>query len=1044
MQDRAVGCVPSQGLARALFLLAVLLALRNLPAQTPVPHKPLQTIAAVVNLGNEAARSGVPVHLVAQATYIDTEWGILFVQNASGSLYIQIGRKPSPVAAGDMLEITGVTAPGSVAPIVAQPHLRVIGHAPMPTSALIDEMALQNGFDDSRFVLTRGVLRPAPAEWNHTAYLLVDRPTVLPIIVPGGKSSALDSLIGSVVTVRAVNGVREDASHRRAGSQLFVPALADIQPEAAAAEPSNLPISHVASLDSLDLNRRFLAPVRLRGIVAWKGPRSILLRDATATIYVLFPVDVAAETGQLADLIGFPEVQSDQLVLKDAQILKAEPSRNPQPAPLPRSAEELIQSGRTGDPVRIEGRLLSQEAGDKEYVMTVSDAGTVFSIRVPSSGSAGQFVTLAPGSLMQSTGIVRMQGKKGGRMRSFELLVASPSQILVRTNHAVSWKSVLAVAFPLAILATLVWIVQLKRALRLKAAQIRSQLENEVRLETRYRRLFQRNLAGVFSWLPSGEITDCNEAFARLLGFSSTEDLIGRSYLSFCADKPCASAQDEPSVSIETSREISLRRADGRTVYLLEQITSVGSGSGMYYETTALDITQTRKDRIELQRARDLAQREAEQDALTGLPNRRRFSELLEESVRNAERLGVPLSLLYLDLDGFKMVNDSLGHEFGDVLLKAVGDRLLSHMAEGSVVCRIGGDEFAILLAGSPRAVQPMDLARSILETLHPSFHIYGKEFVVGASIGISTLPATASSASALMQQSDSAMYVAKRSGKNRAVMYTEEIGKKQREKSMILSELKYAIGRRELSVHYQPEFDVQTGRIVRFEALARWQNMLLGPVSPDKFIPVAEQYGYIRELGAYLLEQACGDAVRWQQRTGQEISVAVNVSTVQLQSSAFIDDVLAVLERTGLRPDLLELEMTESVMIEDPERIGMLLKRLRSSGITLALDDFGTGYSCLSYLRELEFDRIKVDRSFLRQADQHRGTAVINAVVSVAHSLEMTVVVEGIENKRQLEFVKRLGADGVQGFFLGRPTADPIALLETHLLGPVPSSGAA
>jgi EAL domain-containing protein (putative c-di-GMP-specific phosphodiesterase class I) len=236
--------------------------------------------------------------------------------------------------------------------------------------------------------------------------------------------------------------------------------------------------------------------------------------------------------------------------------------------------------------------------------------------------------------------------------------------------------------------------------------------------------------------------------------------------------------------------------------------------------------------------------------------------------------------------------------------------------------------------------------------------------------------------------------------------------------------------------VEYQPQFDARTMTIGRFEALARWTNSSLGAVPPDKFIPIAEECGFIRELGAYILERACRDAVGWNREFGKAVPVAVNVSTLQLRGEGFAEQVFETLRKTGLDPELLELEMTESVMVEDIERIAENLEELRFAGITLALDDFGTGYSCLAYLRKLPFDRLKVDPSFLRQADLDTGTAtLITAVVNVAHALNMKVVVEGIESERERRFVTRLGADELQGFLLGCPTASPIEVLQAQHL---------
>jgi EAL domain-containing protein (putative c-di-GMP-specific phosphodiesterase class I) len=274
-------------------------------------------------------------------------------------------------------------------------------------------------------------------------------------------------------------------------------------------------------------------------------------------------------------------------------------------------------------------------------------------------------------------------------------------------------------------------------------------------------------------------------------------------------------------------------------------------------------------------------------------------------------------------------------------------------------------------------------------------------------------------------------MYAAKRNGKNQVMFFTESLGSSVRERLTLESELSNAISNGEITVHYQPEFELSTGQLIRFEALARWDHATLGAIPPEKFIPVAEDGGLIVSLGAYVMERACEEAVKWQPLSENPVQVAVNVSSIQFARESFVNEVLAILAKTGLRPELLQIELTESAMLNGVERVAHAIQRLREAGVTVAIDDFGTGYSCLSYLPRLSFDALKIDRSFVREIGTRAETkAMVHALVTLAHNLGMKVIVEGIETAEQLREVRALGGNEVQGFLLGRPNADPAATL--------------
>jgi len=429
--------------------------------------------------------------------------------------------------------------------------------------------------------------------------------------------------------------------------------------------------------------------------------------------------------------------------------------------------------------------------------------------------------------------------------------------------------------------------------------------------------------------------------------------------------------------------------------------------------------------------AEEKLQYQALNDALTGLPNRRLLADRLTQLLARATRESRILALLYIDLDGFKLVNDSLGHSIGDLLLVQVAARLQSRVRQSDTLARLGGDEFTVVLSDLHQKDEAALVAQSLLEALAGPFVIEGHQLTIGASIGISIFPDNAKDAVTLTQQADNAMYASKRDGRNRATYFTPELGSLVRERLTLENQLRGAMRRGEITVHYQPEFDIETKRLVRFEALARWNHPTLGSIPPDKFIPVAEESGLIVVLGAYVMEVACTEALRWQEIAGHGIQVAINVSTLQFKRSEFVEEVAEILQRTGLRPELLQLELTETIMMTGIHRASETMRKLRELGVGFAIDDFGTGYSCLSYLPTLPFDSLKIDRAFVKDLEQRpESQAMVNSLVALAHNLGIRVIVEGVETVGQLDLIRSFGGNEVQGYLTGRPTPDPIGQL--------------
>jgi diguanylate cyclase (GGDEF)-like protein len=422
-----------------------------------------------------------------------------------------------------------------------------------------------------------------------------------------------------------------------------------------------------------------------------------------------------------------------------------------------------------------------------------------------------------------------------------------------------------------------------------------------------------------------------------------------------------------------------------------------------------ITLSELHRRNVDKKEAESKLEFQAFNDALTGLPNRRLFSDRLSQTLALGGRDGRMIALLYIDLDGFKLVNDSLGHPVGDSLLAQVAARLQSRVRKSDTLARLGGDEFTVILTSLHAKEEAASAAKALLDVLAPPFFVDGHQLTIGASVGISVFPENGKDADELMQQADSAMYAAKRDGKNRAMYFTPELGSVVRERLSLENELRHAIERGEISVHYQPEFDVLSKHLVRFEALARWTHPTLGNIGPDKFIPVAEESGLIVSLGSYIMERACAEAVKWQSMAPYPVQVAVNVSSIQFRRDHFVEEVVAILKRVGLKPNLLQLELTESVMLRGVHRTSETMKRFKELGVGLAIDDFGTGYSCLSYLPSLPFDALKIDRSFVKElGSKPEGTALVHSLVTLAKNVGMRVIVEGIETTEQLEMIKR------------------------------------
>ncbi len=479
----------------------------------------------------------------------------------------------------------------------------------------------------------------------------------------------------------------------------------------------------------------------------------------------------------------------------------------------------------------------------------------------------------------------------------------------------------------------------------------------------------------------------------------------------------------------QSFRDIVMQRmAQGKSPYYISMSGEPmfdASGAFIGYRGISREITEQKV-------AEEHIHHMARHDGLTGLPNRLLFSSLLNAALKTAARYKRSFAVMFIDLDRFKFINDTLGHEAGDTLLKEITGRFKEALRASDVIARLGGDEFVVLVQEVPDRDHAATVARKLLSTAIRPVMLLGQECRVTASVGISLYPGDGEDEQTLMKNADSAMYHAKEEGKNNFQFYSSEISTQTLERLTLESNLRRAMERREFTLAYQAKVDLKSGRITGVEALLRWHNAELGAVSPAKFIPVAEETGLIVHIGRWVMKTACEQNVAWQRQGLPPISMAVNLSVRQFSDEHLVDDVAAILQETGMAPQLLELEITEGMIVHNVERAIRLLTAIKQLGVRLAIDDFGTGYSSLGQLKNFPIDTLKVDRSFIRDlATDSEDKAITSAIIAMGKTLSLTVVAEGVETVEQQAFLREQACDEMQGYYFSKPiAADDFAAL--------------
>jgi diguanylate cyclase (GGDEF)-like protein/PAS domain S-box-containing protein len=512
-----------------------------------------------------------------------------------------------------------------------------------------------------------------------------------------------------------------------------------------------------------------------------------------------------------------------------------------------------------------------------------------------------------------------------------------------------------------------------------------------------------------------------NPAFSRITGYEAHEAL-GRTMYFLLGDDREQTEFMEIHAALHEHREGSavLRnyRKDGSLFWNDLAVSPVLDEAGRvaHFVWEINDVT-------EREQHEELLEYQANHDALTGLPNRNLLADRITQSLANARRYNLRIAILFIDLDNFKFINDSLGHALGDRMLIIQADRLNKCIRSGDTVARYGGDEFVVVVSNLEKSEDAATVAHNIQELVSRPFTIDGHEFGFTCSIGISLYPKDGHDVDSLLKNADAAMYRAKEHSRNSFQFYTSEMNDRVVERMVVERHLRHALELEQLEMLYQPQVELSNGRIVGVEALLRWHSPELGLVPPARFIPLAEETGLIVAIGEWVLNTCCRQNKAWQDAGLTLLPISVNLSARQLQKKDLAGDIATILEVSGLAPRYLELEIVESMVMKDVEGAMSIMKELKGLGIQLAMDDFGTGYSSLSYLKRFPFDKLKIDLSFVRDImTDPESAAIVRAIIAMAHNLNLRAIAEGVETEEQIDYLRLHGCDEIQGFYASPP----------------------
>jgi len=1029
---------------RLLPLLAIVL---NSVAQTanPVPSagSPIVSIGWLRQLQPDAAQSthSPAVHFRAEVTYYDSVAPNLFVQDASGGTWVDLrGVAGAPPRPGQLLDLRGYAGLG-FAPYVAKPQWRVLGTRALPTPVHVDYQQASTGVFDGQFVEIDGVVRSFLQQAEGDV-LVIDVATpsgTFKVRVPDYHEGFPMQLVDARVRFRGVCGTAFNRRNQIVAIHIFVNSLKNSQVlEPAPADPFNIEATAISNVGRFSSNLTEIHRLKVVGLMTAVFPqRGLFLMDSTGGLYAETQDGTPAQPGDEVEVIGFPSTGEYAPVLRSARFRRT--GKHSQIVPSVVSGHSALSGEFDGQLVNISGTVRSYRQRQRESVPVLeSDDHTAFEADLAHTN--GEWLGEI-GSRVALTGVCSVRADENGNPSEFRIVLRGlPDAKILNSPPWMNTRRAFLLSFSLTMSTLFIvgWVVVLKRRVKHQTEVIRLKLENEITLENRYRNIFEGNLTGLYISQQDGSIIDCNESCAKILGFQSREQLLadrvgaGQITKAFCN----GSSQTEI-----VNAEYRFKRNDGRFGWVLSNARCVqhkGDGETVI-EGGLIDITDRKTAEQQIQFL-------AYYDSLTGVANRTLFQDRLAKAIASARRHKERVAVLFLDLDRFKNINDSLGHTCGDLILTEVALRLQTCAREQDTVARLGGDEFVLVLGSIKTPADAAVAAERVARAVSKDFEVQGRVLSVTCSIGISLYPEHGEDAETLIKHADAALYSSKENGRNTFRFFAERMNAETLERLTLETNLRAALERKQLFLAYQPEIAVSDGRITCCEALVRWEHPELGSIPPDKFIGIAESSGMIVPIGEWVLTTACTEARKWQEQSGSAVPVAVNVSAVQFRQEGFCETIRRVLEDTGLEPRCLELELTETLLLSNEDVMFDVLAELKRMGVRLAIDDFGTGYSSLNYLKQLPVSKLKIDRSFVRDlAHGSRDVAITAAIINVAKCLNLIVTAEGVEEKSQFSVLQEYSCDEVQGFLFGRPmTASEITdKLREHasLLGGEPQT---
>lgn len=511
----------------------------------------------------------------------------------------------------------------------------------------------------------------------------------------------------------------------------------------------------------------------------------------------------------------------------------------------------------------------------------------------------------------------------------------------------------------------------------------------------------------------NGKIVECDSSFAKMLGYTRKE-LLDMSVFDLVDPRYQKILEKNVNATEESSYQLKGRKKDGSTLYVEILSQPYQEDDEMLRMALIRDITA----QIEHEKRMEFI---AYYDELTDLPNRNYFNQVLKETIVETKQAGGKLAVHFMDVDYFKQINDTLGYHFGDQLLKACSDRLKQLLDEKTFIARMGDDEFLVLQRDIQSKQEAEQFALQMITAFEEPIFVADYELYITVSIGISLFPEDGENANELIKHADSAMHVIKQNQRNHYKLFESSISENFKEMLQMETELRKAFRENQFDIHYQPQIDIQTEKLIGFEALLRWHHPEKGNIPPGVFIPLAEKTGLIMELGDWVLREACKQNKRWQKKGYPPVKVSVNLSAKQFLQKNLVQRIADILKETGLSPHYLELEITESMAVSNEEFIMDTLHGLRNLGVHVSIDDFGTGYSSLKYLSQFPISKLKIDRLFISD-DKKQNQAIVKSIIHMSHSLDMKVIAEGVETKEQLEFLRSQMCDEIQGYYFSKP----------------------